>query len=110
MICEKYLLIAVFLVAVSGCVSESTSIPPVPDVREAIAETFSYAAADYPEMSEIFREAAAYPLLLDWPIMALPIRYYINESTINYRINQTPSWFKLDSGHLEIYEVQNITI
>ena|SRR3989338_6075088 len=36
--------------------------------------------------------------------------YFGTQSTTNYRINQTPSWFKLDSGHLEIYEVQNITI
>lgn len=35
-------------------------------------------------MSEISMEAAGYPLLLENPIMALPIKYYINESTINY--------------------------
>jgi hypothetical protein len=36
--------------------------------------------------------------------------YFGVQSTINYRINGTPSWFKLDSDHLEIYEAQNITI
>lgn len=81
---EKYFLIIAFLAAVSGCVSESTTVSPAPDTVEAIAETFSYAATDYPGMSEIPKETTGYPLLLDDPLMALPIKYYINESTINY--------------------------
>lgn len=36
--------------------------------------------------------------------------YFGTENTINYRINSTPSWFLLDSEHLEVYEVQNMTI
>src|SRR3989338_4466908 len=36
--------------------------------------------------------------------------YFGTQSTFNYRINGTPSWFKLDNGHLETYEVQNMTI
>lgn len=36
--------------------------------------------------------------------------YFGTQSTFNYRINETPSWFKLDNGHLETYEVQNMTI
>lgn len=36
--------------------------------------------------------------------------YFGTQSTINYRINGTPEWFKLDSAHLEVYEVQNLTI
>ncbi|HJN57256.1 MAG: hypothetical protein QF436_00920 [Candidatus Woesearchaeota archaeon] len=36
--------------------------------------------------------------------------YFGTQSTSNYRINNTPEWFKLDNGHLEIYKVQNITI
>ena len=35
--------------------------------------------------------------------------YFGTQSTTNYRIDGTPSWFKLDSSHLEIYEVQNLT-
>ncbi|MBW2977106.1 hypothetical protein KY347_06715 [Candidatus Woesearchaeota archaeon] len=36
--------------------------------------------------------------------------YFGTQSTVNYRINNTPEWFELDSGHLETYEVQNLTI
>ena len=36
--------------------------------------------------------------------------YFGTQSTTNYRINQTPTWFKLDSNHLEIYEVQDLII
>ena len=36
--------------------------------------------------------------------------YFGTQSTTNYRINGTPVWFKLDSGHLETYGVQNMTI
>src|SRR3989338_7313070 len=36
--------------------------------------------------------------------------YFGAQSTINYRINGTQEWFKLDSGHLEVYEVKNMTI
>lgn len=36
--------------------------------------------------------------------------YFGTQSTFNYRINGTPSWFKLDNSHLETYEVQNMTI
>ncbi|MBI2651612.1 hypothetical protein HYX01_04020 [Candidatus Woesearchaeota archaeon] len=36
--------------------------------------------------------------------------YFGTVSTVNYRINQTPSWFKLDSSHLKVYQVENMTI
>ncbi len=36
--------------------------------------------------------------------------YFGTQSTVNYRIQGTPDWFKLDSNHLEIYEVQDLTI
>ncbi|HLC61182.1 MAG TPA: hypothetical protein VJJ52_07180 [Candidatus Nanoarchaeia archaeon] len=36
--------------------------------------------------------------------------YFGNESTVNYRINNTPEWFKIDSSHLAIYQVTNLTI
>ena len=34
--------------------------------------------------------------------------YFGTQSTTNYRINKTPSWFKLDEDHLEIYEAQDV--
>ena len=36
--------------------------------------------------------------------------YFGTKSTINYRVNNTPSWFKIDGGHLDTYQVTNITI
>lgn len=36
--------------------------------------------------------------------------YFGNKSTINYRINNTPEWFKIDQEHLETYQVEDITI
>lgn len=36
--------------------------------------------------------------------------YFGTKATTNYRINGTPEWFKLDSGHLDTYQVANITI
>jgi len=36
--------------------------------------------------------------------------YFGTQSVSTYRINGTPEWFRLDSGHLEIYEVQDLTI
>ena len=36
--------------------------------------------------------------------------YFGTKQTINYRINNTPEWFKIDEGHLETYQVTNITI
>jgi len=36
--------------------------------------------------------------------------YFGTKTTVNYRINNTPSWFKIDQGHLLFYEVENITI
>ena len=36
--------------------------------------------------------------------------YFGNQTTTNHRINQTPSWFKLDSGHLTTYGVQDLVI
>lgn|SRR3989338_5909442 len=36
--------------------------------------------------------------------------YFGTKSTTNYRINATPEWFKIDSGHLNTYQVANITI
>ena len=36
--------------------------------------------------------------------------YFGSQNTVNYRINSTPSWFKLDSAHLAVYEVVNLTI
>ena len=35
--------------------------------------------------------------------------YFGSQSTTNYRINNTPSWFKLDSQHLGTYGVSNLT-
>ena len=36
--------------------------------------------------------------------------YFGTKTTTNYRINATPEWFKIDSGHLNTYQVANITI
>ena len=36
--------------------------------------------------------------------------YFGAGSTVNYRINKTPEWFKIDSSHLAIYQVTNLTI
>ena len=36
--------------------------------------------------------------------------YFGTKTTTNYRINGTPEWFKIDSGHLDVYQVTNITI
>lgn len=36
--------------------------------------------------------------------------YFGTKTTTNYRINGTPEWFKIDSGHLNTYQVVNITI
>jgi len=35
--------------------------------------------------------------------------YFGSQITVNRRINETPSWFKLDSEHLSVYEVENWT-
>ena len=36
--------------------------------------------------------------------------YFGSQSTTDYRINNTPSWFKLDAEHLGTYGVANLTI
>lgn len=36
--------------------------------------------------------------------------YFGSASTANYRINSTPSWFKIDQDHLATYGVTNLTI
>ncbi len=36
--------------------------------------------------------------------------YFGSKNTVNYRINKTPEWFKIDAGHLDTYQVINITI
>lgn len=36
--------------------------------------------------------------------------YFGTKSTANYRINSTPEWFKLDEGHLDVYQARNWTI
>ncbi|MBI2656757.1 hypothetical protein HYX03_03390 [Candidatus Woesearchaeota archaeon] len=36
--------------------------------------------------------------------------YFGTQNTFNYRINATPEWFKIDQGHLDAYQVRNITI
>ena len=36
--------------------------------------------------------------------------YFGTKSTTNYRINNTPEWFKIDQDHLDTYQVTNITI
>ena len=36
--------------------------------------------------------------------------YFGINSTTNYRINNTPTWFKIDQGHLATYGVTNLTI
>ena len=36
--------------------------------------------------------------------------YFNNQVTVNYRINSTPEWFKIDQNHLAFYQVNNITI
>jgi hypothetical protein len=36
--------------------------------------------------------------------------YFGSQITANYRINNTPSWFKLDQEHLDTYGVTNMTI
>jgi len=34
--------------------------------------------------------------------------YFGNQSTTNYNINDTPSWFRLDEQHLSIYDVEDM--
>ena len=36
--------------------------------------------------------------------------YFGTQNTVNYRINNTPEWFKIDQGHLATYQVTNLTI
>lgn len=36
--------------------------------------------------------------------------YFGTKNTLNYRINKTPEWFKIDGGHLDVYQVRNATI
>lgn len=36
--------------------------------------------------------------------------YFGTKNTLNYRVNATPEWFKIDEGHLDAYNVRNITI
>ncbi len=36
--------------------------------------------------------------------------YFGSQETTNYRINNTPSWFKIDTEHLDTYGVTNLTI
>lgn len=36
--------------------------------------------------------------------------YFGTKSTTNFRINNTPTWFKIDQGHLDTYKVTNLTI
>lgn len=36
--------------------------------------------------------------------------YFGSQVTTNYRIEGMPDWFKLDSAHLEVYEVEDLTI
>jgi len=35
--------------------------------------------------------------------------YFGTKNTINYRINNTPEWFKIDLKHLDTYQVTNLT-
>ena len=36
--------------------------------------------------------------------------YFGTQNTVNFRINATPSWFKIDQNHLDFYQVTDITI
>jgi hypothetical protein len=36
--------------------------------------------------------------------------YFGTQNTVNKRINNTPDWFKIDEGHLDVYQVRNVTI
>ena len=36
--------------------------------------------------------------------------YFGNIITTNFRVNNTPEWFRIDQEHLELYQVENITI
>ncbi|MBI1936056.1 hypothetical protein HYS31_06465 [Candidatus Woesearchaeota archaeon] len=36
--------------------------------------------------------------------------YFGTGNTVNYRINKTPEWFKIDAAHLDFYQVINSTI
>ena len=36
--------------------------------------------------------------------------YFGTQATVNYRVNNTPEWFKIDEAHLDFYQVRNITI
>ncbi len=35
--------------------------------------------------------------------------YFDTRNTVNYRINNTPEWFKIDLEHLDTYQVTNLT-
>lgn len=36
--------------------------------------------------------------------------YFGTKNTVNFRINSTPEWFKIDEGHLDAYQARNATI
>ncbi len=36
--------------------------------------------------------------------------YFGTKNTVNFRINNTPEWFKIDEGHLDVYQARNATI
>lgn len=36
--------------------------------------------------------------------------YFGNKFTLNFRVNNTPEWFKINQNHLDFYQVTNITI
>ena len=36
--------------------------------------------------------------------------YFGTQNTVNFRINNTPTWFKIDQNHLATYQVTNLTI
>ena len=36
--------------------------------------------------------------------------YFGNQVTANLRVNNTPSWFKIDTGHNDTYQIANVTI
>ncbi len=55
------------------------------------------------------RDLDALGLNISYESSAVDYYYWYSENNGNYRINGTPSWFRLDAGHLEKYNVTDLS-
>ncbi len=75
---------------VAGCVQTQGVLPEqekplqnTPHVSNATIPEI-YAPVNYEKLVEIFIDDTDYPVLLANPVLDLPVRFYLNKSTINY--------------------------